>query len=284
MDLEAIWQANRPFILQVMGGAAAFLLLMLARGSIESSAAQQARANASIQAALVDKAAQLEDAEGLEKGRADALSERLEPALTRALLWQPAAEFVLPAGEASPALFYASALSQAVSEVERHAARWNAQVPRGAAGLGLAEQVNDAAVPEALARADLARRLLLELLDAGVRQVSALSAGEARYEPRQGGGFLRVLAARARFAADPAVLEAVLAAFAVEGSFLEVQSCELLRAGGSGPSLSAELTLAALSVVEQPPEGAVTASRSAGEGARGSGGAGGRLRRFGRER
>ncbi len=283
MDLEALWQSNRPFILKVMGGAAAFLLLMFARGSVESSAAQQARANASIQAALVDKAAQLEDAEGLEKGRAEALSQRLEPALTRALLWEPAAEFVLPEGEASPALFYASALSKAVSDVERHASRWNAQVPRSAAALGLAEQVNHAAVPEALARADLARRLLLELLDAGVRQVSALSAGEARYEPREGGGFLRVLSVRVRFAADPAMLDAALAAFAVEGSFLEVQGCELLRASGSGPSLSAELTLAALSVVEQPPEGAVAASRSAAEGARGDG-AGGRLRRFGRER
>ncbi len=281
MDLEAIWHAHKPFILKLIAGAVVFLGLMSARGSLEDSAARLASANASAQATLVDKAAQLEDAEGLEKGRAAALGERLEPALTRALLWRADSQFVLPEGEASPALFYASALSKAVGEVQRHAARWNARVPRGAAGLGLPEEVTDAAVPEALARADLARRVVSALLDAGVREVAAVDPQEARYEARQGDErSLRVLPLRVSFTAGPRQLDAALAAFQVEGAFLEVDRCELLRAEGPGGSLQVELSLLALDIVAQAPSEAVRGPARQASGASG----GGRLRRFGRER
>lgn len=281
MDFEAIWHTHRSFVIRVLAGAIAFLVLNGVRASLEASAGQAARRSANAQAALLDDVAALEGTEGLEKGRSVALADRLEPSLARGLLWRADAEFLLPEGDASPALFYASALAKAGSDVERRAARWNAQVPKGAAGLGLPEEVEPDGVPEALARADVVRRLVLALLDAGVRNLDTVAPEEIDYEERGDGKYLRVLPVRVRFQADLGRVDRVLSGLWAEGSFLEVAGCELIRADGADGSLSAELTLQALSVVEQAP--ARASARTGGRRGSGSRG-GGRLRRFGRER
>jgi len=278
VDFEAIWHTHRGFVLRVMAGALAFLVLNGVRASLEASAAQAARRNAGGQAALLDGVAALEAAEGLEKGRAVALADRLEPNLARSLLWRADPEFVLPAADASPALFHASALAKVAADVERRAARWNAQVPRGAAGLGLPEEVDTDAVPEALARADVVRRLVLSLLDAGVRRLEAVTPEAVDYEPRGDGKLLRVLPVQVRFGGDLALIERVLAGLWGEGSFFEVEACELIRSTAGSETLEAELTLRALSVVDQAPPRAATG------GPRRGAGSGGRLREFGRER
>ncbi|MGE0711114.1 MAG: hypothetical protein AB7N76_07100 [Planctomycetota bacterium] len=278
MDFEAIWHTHKPFILKVLGGALLFLILTGARSSIASGAAQQAKKNASQQAAVQDKISQLRNAEGLEKGRAAALTDKLEPALAETLLWKTSDAYAPKAGDASPALFYDNARHQAIGAIERHAARWNAQVPKGAAGLGLREEVPADEVPEALAWADLVHRVVVKLLDAGVRNIGAVSPGEPRYVAREGdGAFLRELPLALTFQGDVSLVAKALGAFQGAGEFLEVGACRLNR-GKEG--LDVELTLVALSVVKEQPKNAKSGGGSGRPVRRGPQ----RVRQFGRER
>ena len=277
MDFEGLWQLHKRFILKVAGGALAFLVLLGVRSSIATGADRLARQNAQAQARVLDAASRLEGAEGLEKGRTAALAEELEPALLRELTWTLGDEYVLPPGEKSPALYYTTSLSKALSAVERHAARWNARVPRGASELGLQEQVDERVVDEALARLDVVRQLVTKLLDAGVRIVDSVRPGDAEYRPRRSDErALRVLPVRVVFRATTTHLAAVLAALQVEGSFLEVRACRLSRAGEAADST---LEVGALNLVDRVPEGARTEAKPEG----GSSGLR-RVRRFGRER
>ena len=230
MDFEAVWHQHKPFILKVMGGALVFLAVMGVRSSIANDTGTLVRTNASTESAVKDKIAQLEGAEGLEKGRAQALTDKLEPALLQALLWRPDAVYVLPEGEKSPVLFYTETLSKAVKEIERHAARWNAKIPQGADALGLPAEVGEAEVPEALARVGLIRRVLMKLLDAGVREVRSIDPDTAEYAEREADGrFLRQLPLTLVFEGHTELLAKVLGELQVEGSFLEVTGCRLSR-------------------------------------------------------
>ena len=278
MDFEAIWHTHKPFILKVLGGALVFLILTGVRSSIASGAAAQARKNASQQAAIQDKIAQLRGQEGLEKGRANALSDKLEPALAQTLLWQPRPEFLLPEGEGSPALFYDNARHKALSEVERYAARWNAQVPKGASGLGLREEVDPAEVVECLAWADLVQRVVTKLLDAGVRTIDQVDPGEASYQARQGDErLLREMPLKVAFSADISLAAKALAAFQTQGEFLQVSESRIKR---GKEELLIELELIALSLVKERPAGAAENAGPARRPTRGPQ----RVRRFGRER
>lgn len=280
LDFEAIWQTHKRFILQVAAGALAFTVLVSVKGGIAAEAADVAKNNASEQGALQDDLAALTGAEGLEKGRAEALEARLEPAVLDALLWKVEDRFVLPRGEKAPALFYGSAAADAARDVAAHAARWNATVPKTSQELGLPTEPDEARLPEALAQADLARRLLMRLLDAGVRAVSKLELQEPGYAARDGGrGFLRTLPLRVAFRARTESLARALAEVQVKGSFLEVTGCRVVRRPdrAGGDPLEVELDLQALTIVDQAPPTATTAAGGDRPQRRGP-------RRFGRER
>lgn len=283
MDLEAIWQQHKRFILRVAAGALLFTVCLTWRSSVAAEAAALVRSNASLQGALLDDMARLENAEGLEKGRADALGAKLEPAVLRAIGWKLEPAYELPKGEKSPELFYASLAAKAATEVESAAARWNASVPKGSQGLGLQVEPNKARVNEALAQVDLHRRLAIKLLDAGVRTISKLDPQDPRYAPRDAGkGFVRQLPVRVSFQASAASLAKALAELQVEGSFVELLSCKVtVRPGKPGVAqaepLDVELEVQALSLVEAMPEGVASADAQPRGGRRGP-------RRFGRER
>ncbi|MCO5171033.1 MAG: hypothetical protein M9894_32315 [Planctomycetes bacterium] len=277
VDFEAIWHTHKRFILQVAGGALAFSVLLGWQGGIAAAATRAAKANAGQQAELQDDLAGLLGAEGLEKGRAAALAERLEPAVLDALLWRADEGFVLPKGEKAGAMFYSQAAGKAASDVARHAQTWNAQVPTTSQALGLVTEPDEARLPEALAQADLARRLVIRLLDAGVRNVTRVELPDASYVARDGErGFLRLLPARVTFRARTETLARALGELQVAGSFVEVLGCTVTRERGAGEPLLVELEVQALATVEQAPVAAVSAGTPAG-GRRGP-------RRFGRER
>jgi hypothetical protein len=275
MDFEAIWHTHKPFILKVLGGALVFLIVTGVRSSVAGGTTKLRTKNASQHAAIKDKISQVKGAEGLEKGRALALAEKLEPSLAQTLLWKSDPAYLLKEGEGSPALFYDNARHTAVGRVERHAARWNAQVPKGAAGLGLREEVPAEEVVEALAWADLVHRVVVKLLDAGVREITSVAPAEAQYPKREGPGYLRQLPLGLTFTADVALLAKVLAAFQVQGEFLEVGACRVTRGKGG---LDVELELIGLSIVEERASGAAAGPSSTPK--RGPQ----RVRDFGRER
>ncbi len=258
MNLEAIWQTHKKFIIQVISGAAVFLILMWVRSAIADSATRTAKSNASQEMAFMNKTAELAGAEGREKGRAKSLEEKLEPAVAQALMWNTADGFTLPEGEASPAIFYASALSKASSDIGRRADRWNAQIPRRTSELGLQDEIEDSLVEDALARVDLVRGVVLKLLDAGVREISFVEPGEGQYTARQGDGrFLREVGIRVSFLGDTKLLAKVLEAFQKEGSFLQVRGCRVTRETKKpGSKLVIELDLQSLSIVSSAPGGA----------------------------
>lgn len=285
MDFEAIWQTHKPFILKVLGGTLMFLILAGARGSLAESAVSLAGKNRSQQAAIEDKIAQVKGKEGLEKGRAAALEESLEPALGQALYWSPVEGFTLPEGEGSPALFYDGARHGAVEKVKRHADRWNAQVPKGAAGLGLREEVTPPEVPEALAWADLVHRVAIKLLDAGVRRIDAVEPRAARYHKREGDAkFLRELPLALTFEAGTELAAKALETLQKPGVFLELRECRLTRKGDDPKApLEVSVELIALSLVDALPQNAEASAEAGGGGRRPTRGPR-RVRRFGRER
>lgn len=263
VDFEEIWHTHKRFILQVAGGALTFSVLLFWQQGVAGAAVELSKKNAGQQAELQDDIAALLGAEGLEKGRAEALGERLEPAVVEALLWKPEPGFTLPKGEKSPQLFYADAAGRAAKDVTKHAQTWNAQVPTTSQALGLPTEPEEARVPEALAQADLARRLVIKLLDAGVRTVSRVDLLDASYEARDGGrGFLRLLPARVAFRARTETLAKALAEFQLAGTFLEVTGCRVVRRAerGDGDPLEVELEVRALALVDQAPAAAVSAS------------------------
>jgi hypothetical protein len=282
LDFEEIWHTHRRFILQVGAGALAFAILLVWQQSIEAEAATLSKKNASEQAALQDDLSGLEGAEGLEKGRADALEEKLQPAVLDALLWEPDEGFTLPQGDKAPALFYAAAAGKAAEDVKAHAARWNATVPQSSQDLGLTAEPEEARVPEGLAQADLARRLVVRLLDAGVRAVSRVELPEVAYVAREGGEggkFLRATPATVHFRASAESLSRALGELLRDGrSFVEVLGCKVTRvaARGGGDPLEVELSVQALSLVDQAPVAPVNEDQPR-NGRRGP-------RRFGRER
>ena len=263
MDLEAIWQTHKPFIVKVIAGAMTFLVLMGIRSSMANSTARTAKANTSKELAFQDKKTQLEGAEGLEKGRAKALEEKAEPALVEALMWRSAEAFTLPAKEKSPVLFYATALSKALRDIERRADKTNAKVPRRAGELGLHEGVEDPMVVEALARADLVRGVVIRLLDAGVTEITFVEPSDAAYRPRKGDErFLRTMRIRVAFVGTTRLLARVLNTFQVQGSFLQVRGCQIRReTKRSGASLVVDLDLQSLVIVDETPRGVSAAQR-----------------------
>jgi hypothetical protein len=282
MDLEAIWQSHKPFIIKVAGGAAVLLLLLGGRGSLADSAAKLAKGNASRELSFQDKRAALEGAEGREKGRAESLETDLEPAVLKSLMWEPSPKLVLPAGEGDPVLWYATALREATSDLQRRVERVNAKFPFRPADLGLQEGLEAPMVVEALAKVDLVRGVLVRLLEVGVMELVSVDPGDARYEPRQGDGrHLRTLPLRVVFQGDARLLADVLARFQVKGSFLQVTGCQVRRQGKQpGAGVVGELDLQALSGVDALPQG--RASKAPSGGARRA--SGGPPRSFGRER
>ena len=262
MDLEAIWQAHKPFIIKVGVGALVFLIVNAYQGSVLTQANALSNSAGSAESDLMALVEELQGAEGREKGRAENLDERLEPAVLDAILWRADQDLRLPEGENSPLLYYTKSLQTALSRIKQAAANWSADVPRDAKGLDLATEVAEHEVPEALAQIDVVQRLVQRLLDAGVRTVQGINLGDPRYSPLEGlGGHLRALPIDVDFEANTRVLARVLAEVQVAGSFLELTGCEIQREG-KGP-VRVHLELQALSRVDAPPEGARTESQAA---------------------
>jgi hypothetical protein len=280
IDFEAIWQTHKRFILQVAGGALVFLVLLSWRQSVAAEAANLTKKNAGEQAELQDDVAGLINAEGLEKGRAEALEARLEPAVLGALLWKPEPGYTLPKGDKAPNMFYGDAADKTAAAVKKHGETWNATVPKTAQELGLATQLEDARVPEGLAQADLVRRTVMRLLDAGVRHVSRVELPDPSYESREK-GFLRLTPVRLTFRARTETLAKALGELQVEGSFVEITGCTVTRSPdkAGGDPLTVELELRALSIVDEAPTAVTTAAGTSGARTSRRG-----PRRFGRER
>ena len=278
MELEAIWYAHKRFIVQVGGGALVFVALLGWRASIAGEALTLQKRNASAQAALQDDIARLEGVEGLEKGRAAALGEKLEPSVLRTIQWTPEPAFQLPAGETSPGLFYSAAASKTAKDIVEHAARWNASVPATSGDLGLPAEVDGPRVQDALAQAEVVRRVVMRVLDGGVRTIKSVGPGEPTYTAREGAtGFVRAVPVRVTFEATTATLAGALAELQVEGGAAEVVDLSVQRVA-RGAGVEVELTVQALTIVEQAPQG-----RTATEGPRQQPGRRG-PRRFGRDR
>jgi hypothetical protein len=280
VEMEAIWHAHKRFIVQVGTGALVFVALLGWRASIAGEAVTLQKRNASAQAALQDDIARLENVEGLEKGRAAALGDKLEPSVLRTVLWTPEPSFQLPANETSPGLFYSTAASRTAKDIVEHAARWNATVPSTSGDLGLPAEVDAARVQDALAEADVVRRVVTRVLDGGVRTVKTVAPGDPTYTQRDGAtGFVRAVPLRLVFEATTATLAGALAELQVEGSAVEVVDLtvqRVTRAGGA-EVLEVELAVQALTVVEQAPAGRAATEAHPQPGRRGP-------RRFGRDR
>jgi len=81
LDLEAIWQEHRRFIVAVGAGAVVFSGLALARARVERVADGLAHKNGQEQERLLSEIGELEGKEGLEKGRKEGLARAQEAVL-----------------------------------------------------------------------------------------------------------------------------------------------------------------------------------------------------------
>jgi hypothetical protein len=204
-------------------------------------------------------------AEASEKGKKNALEETAAPAILKSIAWTVDKDYVLGADDKSQ-FKYGERLVAATSEVTKRSDTTGDCVPRNQstrkADLGLEDQPNleGPRAPEALARVDVARRVVLAAMEAGARKVLQVKPGEATYQPLDGNaGFLRRIPVTVLFEGGTQELARLLATFEQEGTFLEVGSCRVGRAKDSRPEegrLEIEVELAALTVEKQAPEGA----------------------------
>jgi hypothetical protein len=268
MDLEATWQLHRKFIVTVGGGALAFALLSYGVTSVEASADRMAKSNAREQTDLRADLSGLAGAEAVEKGKKIALETTAAPAITKAVTWTVDPKYLLAEEERSksPAIAYARRVSMASEEVGRKADKVGTPLPRNQdskqpeLGVESGGTLDAAHAPEALARVDVARRILLAAIDAGVSKVVALRHAEATYDKLEGdAGFLRRIGVTVAFEGTAQDLARFVSAFEVDQSFLELSQCRVRRAKDARPEegrLEVELEVGALTVEKEKPEDA----------------------------
>lgn len=276
MDLEALWQEHKQFVIKVAAGA---LVLLIGNGwasSVQGEADRLVRTNVTAQGDLVSMMESLQGAEGRERGRSEALEQRLAPAIQEAILWKPDPAFALPAGSKNPGIFYAGAASKAAGKVDEAAGSFHADVPRDASGLGFPGNVDEGKVVEVLAQVDVTERLVRMLIHAGVRRVSTVQPGDVRYGPlgeqkkagEEGDGkperHLRLIPVKVVFTGSALDLAKVLGEVQTPGSFMEVVECQVQRESDKpGAAVEIALELQAITIVDQLPASAKVEEASA---------------------
>lgn len=272
MDLKAVWEEHKKFIVTTGSGALVFAIAASTITGMERSAEAQARTNANQQSELLRSIDGLQKQEAGEKGRKKSLEDTAAPAILKAITWTVDKDYLLAPDEKSPALVYPGHASTATDEVTRMADRTGIPIPRTASTHKADLMLEDSGslegprAAEALARVDLARRVALALLDARVRKITQIHPSEASYTALEGssGGFLRRLPVSVTFEAGTQELAHVLAAFQSEGAFLELGSLRTGRVKDSRPEegrLEIDLELAALTVEKDAPAGSVTENK-----------------------
>lgn len=268
MDLKDVWEVHKRFIVTTGSGALVFAIFASTITGMERSAEAMARTNANQQSELLRSIDALKKSESAEKGKKKSLEETAAPAILKALTWTVDKDYVLGAGEKNPAVIYADLASKATLEVTRVANNLGIKIQRNQAtqkaDLGLDESPNleGPRASEALARIDLARRVMLALLEARVSRVAQVRPGEASYQALEGGGgFLRRIPVTIVFEGGTQELAKVLATFEAEGAFLELGSLRTARIKDSRPEegrLEVDLELGALTVEKEAPAGTAT--------------------------
>ena len=268
MDMKDVWEEHKKFITTTGAGAIVFAILASSITGMERSAEAQARSNANGQSELLRTISGLVGQEATEKGKKNALEETAAPAILRSIGWTVDKDYLLASDDKNPTLTYQGRTVAATDEVTKRADRTGVTIPRNPgtrkADLGFEESPNleGPRAPEALARIDVSRRIVLGAMEAGTRKILQVRSSEATYTALDGNaGFLRRIPVTILFEGGTQELARLLATFEQEGAFLEVGSCRVGRVKDSRPEegrLEIEVELAALTVEKQAPEGAST--------------------------
>ncbi|MBI3725853.1 hypothetical protein HY251_18145 [bacterium] len=272
MDLEATWQEHKKFIVSVGIGALAFGLFASGIKGLEASAETSAKNNARAQTDLNKEIASLKGAEANEKGKKKALEEKAAPEVRKTVIWTVPPDFVPKADDALPGATYEKLRAAAVDDMGKRADKSGVMMQRTSEhrvelGLSGADGVTGPVLAEKFARVDLTTRIANAVLDAGVKKVDKIEQKEAGYSQLEGSeaekpGFLRRLPCTVTFEGTISQLAKVLATFEVEGSFLEVEACDVRRSKEAKPDgtdgrLTVSLTLTALTIEKDAPADSV---------------------------
>jgi hypothetical protein len=272
MDLEALWQQHKRFMVQVGAGAVAFTVLSAGVAGIEASADSYSKRNARDQQELLAQISEnLRGKEGVERGKKIALEDKAAKDILASVTWTVDRSYILGEADAkNSSIAYLKRTASAAEDVGRHADKAGTILPRKAESrlpdLSFEDGANleGARAAEAVARCDLTRRVMNAAIDAGVTKFLAVRQPEATYQPLEGGaGFLRRIPVSLTFEAGAQELAKLLLSFQQEGSFLELGACHVTRGKDARPEdgrLDIELELGALTVEKEQPDDAKSPS------------------------
>ena len=248
MQITEIWYGHKRFILILGAGLALFLVLKAAIGRIEAMTERARVENDSVANEVEEDLSRLEGKDGVAKGLARLLTERLEPEVQKELAFEVREPFLLPKNEPNPYFYYANRLKAALSEIQDLARRRNLSYP---ANLGLPEKVEEKRTEEGLARVYVTREVCRDMISRGVEVIASVKQLGTEYIPLVGREeCLRRIPLRLEIACPTEGLIRFLLGFQKAGRFLEVED---IRLGGDGSeSLKVHLTLAALNIVVPP--------------------------------
>lgn len=268
MDLEALWQEHKRFMVQVGAGAVAFAVLSAGVAGIEASADSYSKRNARDQHDLLAQISEnLRGKEGVERGKKIALEDKAAKDILSSVTWTVDRAYVLGESDAkNSSIAYLKRAASAAEDVGRRADKAGTNLPRKADSrlpdLGFEDGSNleGPRAAEAVARCDLTRRIVIAAIDVGVAKIMAVRQPEATYQPLEGGaGFLRRIPVSLSFEGSAQDLAKLVLAFQQEGSFLELGSCRVTRAKDGRPEdgrLDIDVELGALTVEKEQPEDA----------------------------
>jgi hypothetical protein len=190
MDLTDLWQQHKKFIVAVAG---ALLLLLVGRGVLQNwFPVDEERRKAKSTAEAMRKKPEIADATVRElQGEVDDLKAR-HGELAGAMRFKPGDEFVLPAGEAEPRMFFFSKLRQLRVALVDAAAKQDIRVPDG---LGLKELTPTD--PEEIRRTLLAlnviQDVLVQAIGSGVRRVGTIHIEDSQRGRAKSSGHVKEL-------------------------------------------------------------------------------------------
>jgi len=250
MDLTDLWQQHKKFIIAV---AAALLLLLVGRGVLQGYfPVDEMRASAKRTADAMRKAPEISDAAVRDlQTEVDALRAR-HTELAGAMRFKAGEDFVLPAGEGDPRMFFFRKLRNLQGALVDAAAKQDIRVPDG---LGLKELTPTD--PEEIRRTLLAlnviQDVLVQAIGSGVRRIETIHIEDAQRGRAKAGGHLKELRLDFDVVGGERSLRAMLAGLvdgAAAGSapYVAIDKARIKPVKGEPSMLELSLSLSALEI------------------------------------
>jgi hypothetical protein len=250
MDLTDIWQQHKKFILAIAG---ALLLLLVGRGVLQGYfPVDSTRASATKIADAMKKAPEISDGAVRDlQAEVDGLRARYGE-LAASMRFKPGDDFVLPAGESNPRMFFWNQLHKLQGALVDAAAKQDIRVPDG---LGLKEfaPTEPEEIRRTLVALGVVQDVLIQAISSGVRRIDTIHIEDASRGRGRTTGFVKELRLDFDIVGGERSLRGVLAGI-VDGAargtspYVAIDKARIKPVKGESGMLELTLSLTALDI------------------------------------